>query len=145
EEQAHRAPRVNRGPIAPAADGGLGARSIFLLAGHGDADDVRVKDHVRLDEALNVANGMAAMIAEHLTNQDQTVPGMHDPAKTDVIHAKEADKVAVQQTLRDHVVRTKLSSGLTHQNAGQERIAGHVATNPKLVAANVLVARDQLP
>src|SRR5207248_2248496 len=61
------------------------------------ANDVPVKNHGRPDKALHGEEGVAALDAHGLTDQQQPVARPYRAAKADVLQPAEAEEVTLQQ------------------------------------------------
>src|SRR5207237_6219864 len=108
------------------------------------ADDVRMEDHGAADETLHVEDDLPAVELEALADHHQAIAGPDLAAKADVLHAAEAQEIAVDQTLGRRIIGADLGGRLAHEHAGHQWIARHVAAHPELVGADVLVANDDL-
>jgi hypothetical protein len=103
-----------------------------------------VEDHVAVDEALGVEDGLAAVDARGLGEDHEAVAGLDLAPKADIFHASEADESVLVEPDFMAVERAKLSGGLAHQDARHQGVMGHVAADPEFVVADVLVADDQV-
>src|SRR5438105_3988258 len=85
--------RGEKAPVPPSATVGRAALS-FLLAEQRHCKDVAMKDHDVVDEALDVADGLAPMDLGSLAHQHQTFARINRIAKADVLQAAEAHEIA---------------------------------------------------
>src|SRR5208337_894695 len=107
-------------------------------------DHLAVKYHVRFHEALDLEDRLAAVQPDALADQHQAVAGADLAAKANFLHSAEADKTDLEQSRGLAVIARELGGGLAYEDAGHERVIGHVAPDPELVGRDVLVADDQL-
>ena len=88
--------------------------------------------------------GLAAVDAAGLRDQDQPIAGADLAPEADVLHPAEADDAPFGQVDHVAIIAGELGGGLADQDAGHERIVGHVAADPELVGLDVLIADDQV-
>ena len=77
--------------------------------------------------------GLAAVDPDRLRDEHEPVAGPDLAAEADVLHAAEADEARLVQLDGVAVVARELRGRLAHQDAGHQRIVGHVAADPELV------------
>src|SRR5262245_50370823 len=109
-----------------------------------DALDDRVEHHGVADKPLDVALSDELPFASQPGRQHQPVTGSHWLAKLDGIQPAEPDEISVEYFLRHQVIGAQLRGRLAHHHARHQWVAGHVAANPELVRAHVLVADGDL-
>ena len=77
-----------------------------------------------------------------LSNDHQAVARPDLAPKPNVLHPAEAEEPLVGDPIQVTVEATNLGGRLADQDARHQRIVGHVAADPELVPANVLVTDD---
>src|SRR5262249_12949293 len=115
-----------------------------LLARHRYADDFAVKDHGVADETLDVEDRLPPVQLHRLGDEHEPVADVDDTAEANVLHAAEADKVALEQPVAEGEVAGELRRRLADHDARHERVARHVPAHPELVRTHVLVAGDDV-
>jgi hypothetical protein len=112
--------------------------------GKGNAFEDAIADHILVNEALKLASQYGTADFEQLGDYDEPIARMYHTTKPDLLQPAEAYRLRIHELVFLSEIAGQLGGRLAHDHARHDRHFRHVATDPEVVGADVLVSHAGL-